>query len=168
MLFSGPMVRAILDGKKTMTRRIVKRKLIPMIDHFVLKGEPPMSGVVSPYGDRIWVKETFMPLQHGFAYRAHANDTAIGKWKPSIFMPRVASRITLEVGEVRIERLHQMSREDALAEGVDLSEELYPNVNAADKALDRFPKLWDSINARRGFAWETNPWVWVIPFRVVK
>jgi len=80
-------------------------------------------------------------------------------------MPRWASRITLEVMDVRAERVQEINRDDALAEGVDLSMELFPHMNAPDKALARFPALWDSINAKRGCSFDVNPWVWVIDFK---
>jgi hypothetical protein len=113
--------------------------------------------------------------RNGAAYRADMKDAEsercrleLGyKWRPSIYMPRWASRITLIITNVRVQRVQEITRDDALAEGVDLSRELFPTMNAPDKALRLFPRLWDSINAKRGFGWDTNPWVWAITFQRV-
>lgn len=190
ILFSGPMVRAILDGRKTQTRRVVK----PLIDSDRLNAEQwpahsPFVGVdgiwrwkngkVSwsdndrrcPFGDpgdRLWVRETWRrhPDQPGGTvwYRADpmvedcvARSTPGWKWTTSIFMPRWASRITLEITEVRVQRLQEISEEDALAEGV----------RSQIKHSAAFSDLWDSINATRGHGWETNPWVWALTFKRV-
>ena len=82
----------------------------------------------------------------------------------AMFMPRWASRITLELTDVRVERLQEISKSDALAEGVDLATDPFPGTNAPDKALARFPRLWDSI-AKPGAKWADDPWVWVLAFR---
>lgn len=177
ILFSGPMVRAILEGRKTQTRR-------------ALKPQPPkQTAVVDPYnhdiehftawtadnkmmlsrgnikntahwrcpyglpGDRLWVRESFCSV----------DNTEFGgtKWKPSIFMPRAASRITLEITSLRVERLQEISEDDAKAEGVsqhpNYPKEFFSSWTAAYK------HLWNSINGPG--SWNTNPWVWVIEFK---
>jgi len=169
ILFKGPMVRAILDGTKTQTRRVVKFSSWP---------EDP--GKRCPYGDvgdRLWVRETFRPETDGeTAYRAdfqgwEADGT---DWKPSIFMPRGSSRIELEVTEIRALRLQDISEEDAAAEGAmtwwnGLSqEEQFGMYDGGRGPIAAFRMLWDSINAKRGVGWDTNPWVWAVSFRRVK
>ena len=133
ILFSGPMIRALLAGTKTQTRRIVKpqpkNRLVYALDWYDADGVHPGVKVKCPYGrggDLLWVRETFFPrLQNTAAiYRADSPDDGMaemyGGWKPSIFMPRTLSRLTLEVTNVRAERLHDISEEDAKAEGVSL------------------------------------------------
>jgi hypothetical protein len=221
ILFSAPMVRAILDGRKTQTRRVVQPQ--PRTDGVdgvyadKYNGGPawafwlPDNRMTEeqtwrcPYGvpcDRLWVRETWMtratldrmspegiaeqadeagfvrgfrcPIQY-VADKHEANwgdddERDFGPWgrvRSSIHMPRWASRITLEIADVRVQRVQEITRDDALAEGVNLSRELFPTVNAPDKALRLFPKLWDSINAKRGFGWDKNPWVWAITFKRV-
>ena len=147
-----------------------------------------------PYevGMRLWVRETWCPLdapdhfadpskpkdfmiygrRNGAAYRAECNDAEgercrkeLGyRWRPSIFMPRWASRITLEITEVRVERLQEISEEDARAEGVRPVNE---QVELLGEYRIGYVKLWDSLNAKRGLGWDKNPWVWVIGFKRV-
>ncbi len=187
ILFSSQMVRAILAGKKTMTRRVVKE--IPTYLHL---GRPIMEWglsqiyqmdderwwldvqtdvddnsteeLVCPFGfpgDRLWVRETFAQIPAGrpagyftnrdlfgknYWYRAtDSMPTWGGKWKPSIFMPKEASRITLEITSISIERLQEITEEDAIAEGCQC-----PGVPASLTNRGSFAKLWDSINAKRG------------------
>jgi hypothetical protein len=193
ILFSGPMVRAILDGKKTQTRRVAKFtagghvRLGPRRWH----PEDPEATAASPYGQpggRLWVRETWLPFisEHVFdgkkyAYRADIvrdfEDTERCrrelhyKWKPSIFMPREACRITLEVTGVRVELVQEISEEDAEAEGVKRGPCNCANWAACGCSLSSYrlaySKLWDSLNAKRGFGWNKNPWVWVIEFKRV-
>jgi hypothetical protein len=187
ILFSGPMVRAIMDGSKTMTRRIVKPQPPPETLEMRLHGDEWLpcwedddyAGCYvahgdmghrrrCPYGrpgDRLWVRETFqddsglefdMPM---CVYRATDN-TAATRWRPSIHMPRWASRITLEVVAVRVERLNDISAYDAISEGIDLT-------GATDRAARQsFQLLWESINGAG--SWAANPWVWVVEFRRVE
>lgn len=198
LLFQGDMVRAILDGSKTQTRRVIKpQPIFEGVESFGdswkwSKGDDWFSGVTyeqlvgrtgllhgdrCPYkvGNRIWVKETFAYFDDPkIVYRADClNKRGIEdedsmrcrkdygvKWKPSIFMPRSASRITLEIVEVRVQRVQEMSNRDAAQEGVayDVSKE-------GGWPLTRFEKLWDSINAKRGYPWSANPWVWALTFK---
>lgn len=159
ILFSGPMVRAILDGRKTQTRRIYKHR-----NSCTGVSEPcPYGGP----GDEIWVRETWKYCwKCGHTnYAADCNkprqcrscDASLGKWKPSIHMFKFCSRISLEILSVRPERLQDITHWDAKAEGV----ECLPNYTAAP--VDDFRELWDSINGRG--SWDSNPWVWRIEFK---
>ena len=170
------MVRAILAGKKTQTRRIVSSALVALepemwqpkrpgiwetYDHL----DPGMVEVGSPYGvpgDFLWVRETWAPsVVPGRAplYRADLADIKTGwRWHPSIHMPRAASRIDLEVVSVSVERLHSLDEADAFAEGVSGS-----GYVGQTPHRDHFAAIWDAINGKRG-SWESNPWVWVVNF----
>lgn len=218
MIFNGEMVRAILDGRKTQTRRVVKGvegadSFTPEWDIngeqiFVVCGEKdhtqmnPVLGAIScPFGavgDRIWVRETFQgPLvsEELFEeYRAYPekfetpqyceyaadggarpeysdlDDNLRHGWRPSIHMPRWASRILLEITSVRVERLNDISQEDAQAEGIidggclNCGEpDPCSCVNPQPDATDAFAYLWQSIYGQEN--WDANPWVWVIEFR---
>jgi len=195
ILFSAPMVRAILNGNKTMTRRVVPEKIVEKYyecDDMARSVAMPEGGTrlyeknvflpLAKYqpGDRLWVRENYavshkfdacrpreIPIKthvHYAADREYGRDDSIGGLilRPSIFMPRWASRITLEVTNVRVERVQDISEADALAEGVDRT-----NTSLLGYAQERFKRLWDSINTKRGFGWSKNPWVWVYEFKVV-
>ena len=210
ILFNGPMIQAILEGRKTQTRRIVKwpkwidtdydkkrcSEIINSNDYRSVVRRGCCDGVIgkfgSPYGipgDRLWVRETcwyagyaggialtngtdtwrpnnFLPAEIWGSFR----DKYSTKKCPSIFMPRWASRITLEITGVSIERLKDISAMDALSEGVGLDEEYdfdgYGIVSGIHSRL-LFAELWNSINEKRGYSWCTNPWVWVVEFRVI-
>lgn len=164
ILFSGEMVRAILAGTKTQTRRVIKPQ--PKYDitspHWTVPIYPPNVR-------RLWVRETWqlapMP-DHGvpWAYRATEPDFATA-WRPSIFMPRAASRLTLELTSVRVERVQDISDIDLIREGIDPE-----YVGADQKQLRRsgYQYLWDSLNAKRGYSWESNPWVFVLSFKRIQ
>lgn len=183
IIFSSPMVRAILEGRKTMTRRVINWKNIakqsgctkgslawsPTFNSFAVfngNNEVDVSLVDCPYGkpgDRLWVRETYrLPdgAPKGWVdYRA--DDSRDGfKWRPSIYMPRRASRIDLEIVSVRVERLQDISNKDIESEG------------ACERACVThrlsFQHLWDSINAKRGYGWDVNPWVWVVEFKRIE
>lgn len=224
ILFSAPMVRAILDGRKTMTRRVVKpqpqRRQVGSSIAFAMdaddwawgyKGQPHRCTVSNkrggptgytsecPYGqpgDRLWVREAFLPcngigdvhpVEIGSAsyvcFRDGSQNFKVGgyfednkdpqackwprnaKWRPSIHMPRWASRINLEVTGVRVERLQDITEEEAEREGAALCEHftdakrghpLQPHKTA-------FAWLWNKINGRD--SWAANPWVWVVEFK---
>jgi hypothetical protein len=167
ILFSGPMVRAILDGRKTQTRRAI-RPPMPWRDGWgVGLGE-----YNCPYGqpgDRLWVRETWAPKQweKGACYRATGDllDTGHCQWRPSIHMPRWASRITLEVIGVRVERLQDISEADAEAEGCEpLPMCGGPEVGGYNCYQSGFELLWGSINGKLA-PWSSNPWVWVVEFQ---
>lgn len=209
IIYSGPMVRAILSGRKTQTRRVVNPQPESMYES--LSDTPtelwfgdnrPLHqasfGVYCKYGkpgDRLWVRETWADVNSeggpAIAYRADGvirtwtefsesfgpdfgcgpsmdydaypghyamwwSDLLRGEpdhnWRPSIFMPRWASRIILTLTEVRIERLRSISDSDVRAEGFSRGEE--------------FQATWDPLNAHRGYGWDTNPWVWALTFAV--
>lgn len=225
IIFSEPMVRAILEGRKTQTRRVMK----PQPPSWLSDGQEPWNidgdiwGFASkglprvcrsenticcphPVGSRIWVRETWRPWNDEAAlwscvqYRADMamikpkglsesdgwkfeqeceatiTDQIDGNgspWKPSIFMPRWASRIMLEVTAVKVERVASISEQDALAEGVQpgfydgahWEESDDPNCPAAPA----FERLWDSLYATRpGCSFEANPYVWAYTFRRIK
>lgn len=204
ILFSAPMVQAILAGRKTMTRRVVK----PQPPHGKkpwecgysrtgwAMGEDPAvvfpAGcycselIRCPYGfpgERLWVRETwrcfggreyeYQQHQPSIVYRATASllEGTEGDWRPSIHMPRWASRIALEIADIRVERLREISEADAMAEGiVPTWPDGVPIRHDGTGGICReaFAELWDKLNAARGFAWEANPWVWVIVFRRVE
>ena len=184
ILFSAPMVRAILERRKTVTRRAEK---FPFIDRAVgceLSGNeigPEEIRNNCPYGvpgQRLWVRETFacgLCTDQPYAYRAtHApEDLEAGwhdpiKWKPSIHMPRAACRILLEITDVRVERLQDITYEQAAAEGVHrgplrewcASDE---GGNCHKYPVPAFRDLWQSV----GGNWDANPWVWVVEFKRV-
>ncbi|MFY9288977.1 MAG: hypothetical protein WAO98_10810 [Alphaproteobacteria bacterium] len=214
ILFSGPMVRAILDGRKTQTRRAIKR--------YNIYGPNPPGGIwdwrdtnknnmwigahggdlkfkdtsaarFCPYGksgDKLWVRETWAdPNDQVVIYRANWREDAMLrgldnipltdqdiKWRPSIHMPRWASRIKLEISSIRVERLQEISEDDAFAEGVQLpvcknddgtTSRLIPvtrkYVPKTHTAKEFYASLWEEINGKG--AWAQNPWVWVVEFR---
>ncbi len=194
ILFSGKMVRAILDGRKTQTRRVIKRFTIggpndpesSVFDVYDKTASPSWIGAFGldgkgnfcdrcPYGkpgDRLWVRECFwMPM--GYNEKKHKDkilykatclpkmDNIKSRWKPSIHMPRWASRILLEVTDVWVKRVNDAGYEDMIAEGIPFTK--YPAT-----ASFLFQNLWNSINAKRGFGWDKNPWVWVVEFRRIE
>jgi hypothetical protein len=198
ILFSGEMVRAILEGRKTQTRRIVKPQPETYQGESGLQFELPgwhtslgakrfteFSKIQIGY--RLWARETTWHIQHGntcngtaVIYRADdycetfPNRKPTGKlccWRPSIHMPRWASRLTLEVTGVRVERLEDISETDAIAEGMDTirftpGDYSHPTYDLNKSiAQNNFSSLWDSLYAKRGFGWDANPWVWVIEFK---
>lgn len=183
IIFNGDMVRAILRGEKTQTRRPVKPQ--PVFDdmysregtyddviHF--KDDCP---VMCPFGqplDRLWVRETFAlggPPYFGVAYRADEGDNPedVGgerqKWTPSIHMPRYLSRITLEITDINVERVQDITEDEAIKEGV-----VDPIMGTYGlNPITIFRDLWDALYARQpGLLWKKNPWVWVIAFRRVE
>ena len=189
ILFSVEMVRAIMEGRKTQTRRVIKPQPNDIRESpFVKSGIEDTHGyeIKRKYapGDKLWVRETWMPftengVRSGMAiYRATDKPEQDGdrplKWRPSIFMPRWASRITLEVVSVRVERVQDISEEDALSEGIsfwkpkEMDNRPFEENFWTNYPQFAFQNLWDSINAKRGYSWDANPWVWVIEFRRVE
>ena len=196
ILFSGPMVRAILAGAKTQTRRVVKPApgkqaawLTPallndspraaMVDGGAQFAHPrggPLTWVRCPYGapgDTLWVRETWQtetdPSDRDPAMVRYAADGPVitegdrWTWRPSIHMPRWASRITLRVTSVRVERLHAITEDDARAEGIaSLSVQTGPHAILGRPFATEFAALWRTINGPE--SWGAYPWVWVVGF----
>lgn len=209
MIFNGEMVRAILDGRKTQTRRPIKWKQTRFTEigeredgskwpwsedaeHACDFWHPCPFGAV---GDRIWVRETFRvnsratdvatlvykaSVRNSWTEQTHRVPVAVcnkaatpEKWTPSLHMPRWASRLLLEITDVRVERLNAISEEDARAEGIIDGgclncgdPEPCGCANPEPDATDAFAYLWQSIYGQEN--WNANPWVWVIEFKRVK
>ena len=220
ILFSGAMVRAILSGAKTQTRRIAPIQSLDISEHdgglvtwnvrftkpigksrtigsysggFVTpdKAQRIIAAEFCPYGqpgDRLYVRETWQPIfeeDAGFCGVRYASggcpeeDKRAGsyldgtnRWRPSIHMPRWASRLTLEITGVRVERLQAISEADAIAEGVTAVSSggvtlfTTTGVNCFQTAKDAYAALWESINGPG--SWDANPWVWVVEFRRIE
>ena len=187
ILMSAPMVRATLAGVKTMTRRVITPQ--PPADGsakawtWAIDSDAPRPALgwqdkaigaraaVCPHGqpgDLLWVRETWAVWGEfrdgpGYCYRADADLNGV-TWKPSIFMPRAASRLTLRITDVRVERVQDITPEDCLAEGITPDMETHAGQYWREDARERFATLWDGLNAKRGYGWAANPWVWVISF----
>ena len=183
-------VRAILDGIKTQTRRVVKGAeketwqggecgIRDPCTYWNIGGRAHRCPYGQP-GDRLWVRETFIhePAEYDLAlssrpyreastvYRADTNrDLGWAKWSPSIHMPRNLSRITLEVVSVRVERLQDISEEDAISEGMEIKQEARIAAYVAQDSPGRmeFWDFWKSIHGPD--SWAENPWVWAVEFR---
>jgi hypothetical protein len=200
ILFSGPMVRAILEGRKTQTRRPVKLNASGRIQLHGKQWHPddPNAVLGCPYGqpgDILWVRETwqvlsipadsFYPMEEsipldcipkslprGCELKYAANyDMPYGKWRPSIHMPRWASRIDLRVKSVRIERVQDITEDDVKAEGMESFRDYCMGISDFDETLtnrELFKIVWDSINANGGYGWDANPWAWAIEFERVE
>lgn len=118
-------------------------------------------------GDRLWVRETWWkhPVGGPVWYKATNNCPDLQpselKWKPSIHMPRWASRLLLEITDIRVERVQDITTEDALREGIS-------KIHQWGMAVGEFAHLWDAINKKRGYGWDVNPWVWVILFKLLE
>ena len=202
ILFSGVMVRALLAGRKTQTRRVVKPQphedptwnggaaIQSKTGKLAVGSVPYYQGVLRNYcpygqpGDRLWVRETFQPLwvndhpgdyKTGEGYRINyvatdgiaefadpETEELSNRCWPSIFMPRWASRLTLEIVSVRVERLQDISEFDAIKEGVAPCDH---NGFCTDDHTCSYKSLWNTLNAARGFGWDVNPWVWVLEFK---
>ncbi len=230
ILFNSEMVRAVLDGRKTQTRRVMKEQPGPVVEAFFNRPGAerilwvPLTGPVGqgiqigsprpcPYGvpgDRLWCRETWADVNtedgpsllyaadgrmrnwrefsetfgpdfgagpsmdydaypgeysmwwSDLWYREERNCKDDHHWRRSIHMPRWASRLTLEVVNVRVERLQEISQDDARAEGMPPAD---PDELVSWKPVGWFSTLWDSINEKRGYGWDVNPWVWVVEFK---
>lgn len=219
ILFKAEMVRAILDGSKTQTRRIVKGEAHEWLSDFTPEYVADPANNLCPHGkvgDRLWVRETFCETTNvnsfdnwpdrphtrtddyesevtwsAYIYRADGEwdwcdadggQTERSFWKPSLFMPRIASRITLEITDVRIERLKDIGNADSIAEGIS---RFYDNKHYSEKGVGAYRyhdyitgvndltdpvrsyrSLWESINGPA--SWNANPWVWVIEFKMLE
>ena len=187
IIFSAEMVRAILDGRKTQTRRVAK-------------GPNPIDSPLAistfgscPYGlpgDLLWVRETWACEQAKDAYKpseiltesvcwynATDRDSDQDSWRGRIrsprFMPRWASRILLEITDVRVERVQEISKQDASAEGCANLRPVQTETGVVYSygcllPIDFFKMIWNCLNAKRGYGWDANPWVWVVEFKVME
>lgn len=184
ILFSGDMVRAILDGRKTMTRRVCKldtanfdydlkdKDYGPFLQNEY--GDSINVKELAPYqvGDILYVRETWAKVNGIYIYKADEDATPL-KWRPSIHMPKEAARIWLEVTKVRVERLQEITGYEAIAEGIDVTDvpehtPLYTPLYRFNEAKRRFIRLWDSTIKNQDlplYGWDSNPWVWVISFK---
>lgn len=218
ILFSGPMVRAILEGRKWQTRRVMNPQ--PYYDpeaseHHHTFGDKNGAWIwqpkkdnywfywdgwtgfdcrianAGPYqeGDSLWVRETWTYITKAWnehfdtirpdpitpngypvdlLYRADGYEIP-ANWTPSIFMPRWASRLTLKIKNVRVERLHRIGELSAKAEGVEPEWTVSVERGTSYQSYcTAFANLWDKLNAKRGYGWEVNPWVWVIEFKKIQ
>jgi len=168
IIMDAESVRGILGGRKTQTRRVCRppAPYVPTDEGLdILFATEQLPCPYGQPGDQLWVKETW-GLHYGPVYRATDSGQCCPSsgWKPSIFMPRRYSRITLRILSIRIERLQSISLHDVIAEGWPRDREMFPMVNTTDKAVAWFEYRWNTINAKRGLPWESNPWVWVIEF----
>jgi len=189
IIFSTEMVKAILEGRKTQTRRVIKPQpyiiegaegkmlngsskskecflFIRMRDNFPVIMECPYGQV----GSKLWVRETWgwsgLNRVEYKAFPADGKDfRAVDRWRPSIHMFHAVSRITLEITDVRVEKLQEITDEDAKAEGVDVDKVFSPDSGHIGKCYwTKFRELWNSIH-KKEHRWEDNPWVWVISFK---
>lgn len=203
ILFSTPMVEAILPYRKRMTRRtrgleeinkdpdswaisgtyhiLTENYFEAVFEHKITK---ELIGAKCPYGlpsDVLWVRETFCPMvisdfdgegndKHTYLFKTEPDSNSIlnqmedATWKPSIHMPKVACRIWLQVEEIRVERLQEITEDDAIAEGVN-NEMNIPWKTGDDTYVGMFGELWEHINGPE--SWDLNPWVWVVKFKVL-
>jgi hypothetical protein len=217
IIFSGEMVRAILEGRKTQTRRVVTRAFgaseCIMREKQVMTWQEYLSRFVwaqsqilggCPYGepgDRLWVRETWQAQNlDGFWWHEITEHRELcnwawtnpiepafegtpPRWMPSLFMPRMASRITLEVVNIEVDRVQNITQADAKAEGAQpwfmASDGCKVTEGGAEFSIEFCPEekrdyrkgyqiLWDQINEKRGYGWDKNPWVWVVEFRAVQ
>ncbi|MBD3261036.1 MAG: hypothetical protein GF334_05040 [Candidatus Altiarchaeales archaeon] len=217
ILFSGEMVRAILDGRKTQTRRVVK----PQAEKYTgdILGQPVIypwrnggydaKPIKCPYGkpgEELWVRETFtygydlndahpecavfdfgdpdMIFAPGENKETRHYARAWSQRKPGIYMPRWASRIQLQVKDIKVKRVQDITESDAIAEGLTYLPNakrwgVWDQTNCTidgrarmtehfESPVDAFAHLWDSINRKRGYGWDKNPWVWVVTFERIR
>jgi hypothetical protein len=191
IIFSTEMVKAILQNWKTQTRRVIKQqpkhvRWCPVqsgrYDGWEDEHGKPFPCPYGIPGDRLWVRETFAIVDNferdrwndpGYPIYKADGETPPYKWTPSIHMPRWASRLTLEIVNVRVERVQEISKADAIAEGLERDEQGFWFVEAEGNVFyNKDPRsiyaaLWDKLNAKRGYGWDVNPLVWVIEFQKV-
>lgn len=213
-IIMGPeSVRAILDGRKTQTRRVVNKKALERFK-FSPSGEllgsfneshpdweiyPTIDDAPYKVGDRLWVRETYCTVMGGppfglCFYRADSESIVIETqygtqymspdWKSPMFMPKAMSRIMLEVTNIRVERVQDICWDDCIREGICSltlpenlgNQELYewlekksaprPLIKSIEDLKESYRVAWNDLNAKRGYPWESNPWVWVISFKL--
>ena len=182
ILMSMPMAIALREGRKTQTRRLIKPRKGEELDPEGIYTYHPGDHELArcPYGkpgDLLWVKETYgIDLDGGTFYRAgdteNDGDDLDNPWKPSIFMPRRLSCMTLEIKEVWVHRLKSISEMDAYAEGIDTEGDAYlaaehgklGGASGPAASICAYADLWDSINGAG--SWDSNPWVYALKFKV--
>jgi hypothetical protein len=193
IMMSTEDVQAVLEGRKTQTRRVVKEDRrgewaavngvrnnseygasVPCYLHRETAVDDISRNIMYPnydVGDILWVRETWSPVQvlpKRYLYKADAENGGEGdglpiRWRPSIHMPREAARLFLRVTDVRVERLQNISAEDCEAEGH------FETAPVEPRPRSWFSEVWDACNAKRGYGWDSNPWVWVYTFeRITK
>ncbi len=175
MIFTADSVRAIGDGRKTQTRRVMKTQPEHIIKHRENIAVVDGRKIYCPYGqpgDRLWVRETWYQIHNKdfttgqVIYKADGWESEDKKplgWRSPMFMPRWASRILLEIVSIRVERVQEISIDDIFAEG---SPRMSSDEDGSE-LYEWYSDLWDSLNAKR-YPWESNPWVWAIEFRRVQ
>ncbi len=187
IVFNTEMIQVILDDRKTQTRRVIKPQFLNPTwtgTRWVESGNDNTVHfeIKCPYGkigDRLWVRETWCAfvkehiIDSPYVYKSDMRDAEseecrqeyirLGypyQWKSPIFMPRIASRITLEITDIRVERVQDIPEREIFKEGITPAN--WAGCNTDKEILAR---LWNSINYKRGYSWESNPWVWVIQFK---
>lgn len=186
ILFNTEMVRAILDGRKTCTRRLIKHNVDAMVnspyhkEHPEVEDKQIISKLCLPQyqpGDVLYVRETWSEWTGGYVYKAwnspfpQAGAYLGEKWHPSIHMPKDAARIWLKVTEVRVERLQDITEDGAILEGaidnrgfIHAPDDEYNHIHSAK---EHFMNIWNSTIKKSDldrYGWDANPWVWVIAF----
>ena len=181
IIFSTPMVKAILEGRKTQTRRVIKANDIHLVSDdvsfkevnedfvftFKWKYAPKFDVDLSPIakqGDILWVRETFSIYLNEYLFKSTNTIFKGVKWKPSIHMPKAVAQVWLKITDIRVERLQDISEEDAKEEGVEKHECEYIN-RKETSYRNGFFSLWVDINGSESL--NKNPWVWVIEFKVI-
>ena len=189
IIFSTEMVKAILSGRKTQTRRVIRPQPVSLdslypndsshVEFWEIVDSPSLWCPYGRPGDILWVRESFcIGLPNTWqtlnkklnpddpdeaAYFKAGWDRSHPYWRPSIHMPRWASRIKLKILRIILEKLQDISREDCYKEGIE-NQILTPAHSPIEKKI--YSEIWDSINKKRGFGWDKNSWVWVITFQL--
>lgn len=202
ILFSTPMVQAHLQGRKTQTRRLVTGTALQWLNDFTPQFVADPDNKLCKYGypgDLMWCRETFvLSMRYGvemsdgdyYAYKADCPE--LDDWMPSIFMPKAAARLWFQLEEVRLERLNDISEEDAIAEGIEKMEDPFGDgffykdytiphdgflfTRSFSNPIESYKSLWNSINDFRKvpfvnpittISWKANPWVWVLKYKTL-
>jgi len=192
IIMHAESVRAILAGRKTQTRRVVTPQPVGLTSpwrgaNLSVGGRDHRCPYGAP-GERLWCRETWMCDEYGRRHQSagmvhyRADAESMGAWRSPLFMPRWASRLTLEVVDVRVERVWDITPLDAYAEGCGCDECVVCNgtgdydgaacgeCDGEGRIRERanYRRLWDALNAKRGYPWASGPWVWVVEFRRVE
>lgn len=206
ILFKTEMVQAILDGRKIQTRRVIDKlypisnpngnwlyighKDSGYVFKDSISSTIPLKYPYGQVGDRLWIKETYCSCVEppnkdmGVCYKTNLREQSAAdfctdkniKWKPLIFMPRWASRITLEITDIKPQKLQDITNDEAFLEGMskNIAAKLGYSTSESEEEFNFtqtryiFSKYWDSINSKHGYGWDENPYVWVISFKVIK